>query len=59
MATFRFVHCATGLPLHIDGCGDKLASVRYGDCSLAAVGGFCQGIPSGSSEGHRFLSVFF
>eukprot|EP00435_Cladocopium_sp_Y103_P035485 s3152_g9.t1 len=32
MATFRFVHCATGLPLHIDGCGDKLASVRYGDC---------------------------
>ncbi|CAJ1328424.1 unnamed protein product [Effrenium voratum] len=32
MATFRFIHAETGWPLHIDGWGDKLASVRYGDC---------------------------
>ncbi|OLP74272.1 hypothetical protein AK812_SmicGene10605 [Symbiodinium microadriaticum] len=32
MATFRFFHIGTGLPLHVDGLGDKLASIRYGDC---------------------------
>ena len=32
MATFRFIHVGTGLPLHVDGFGDKLASIRYGDC---------------------------
>ncbi|CAE7233894.1 unnamed protein product [Symbiodinium sp. CCMP2592] len=32
MATFRFIHVGTGLPLHVDGLGDKLASIRYGDC---------------------------
>ena len=26
------VNVATKLPLHLDGLGDKLASVRYGDC---------------------------
>ena len=29
---FFVVNVATNLPLHIDGLGDKLASVRYGDC---------------------------
>ncbi|CAK9117338.1 unnamed protein product [Durusdinium trenchii] len=32
MATFRFIHAESGWPLHIDGLGDKLASLRYGDC---------------------------